>query len=89
MKGEILLPHLKRVSGWGANERANAQALAKTLPGIPIHHQEPGRNGHSTTPPGGWPLAEFEQSCRSSEAAGSLGCCFHTGAAFDLTQKDG
>ena len=88
VKGEILLPHFKRVKGWGAAEGPNAQALAKALSGVPIHHQEPGRNGHSTTPPGGWPLAEFEQSFRSSKAAGSLGCCFHTGAAFDLTERD-
>ncbi len=88
VKGEILLPHFKRVKGWGANEGPNAQTLAKAIPGIPIHHQEPGRNGHDTTPPGGWPLSEFEQSFRTSKAAGSRGCCFHTGAAFDLTQKD-
>ncbi|MBK7976028.1 MAG: transcriptional regulator [Deltaproteobacteria bacterium] len=87
-KAEVLLPHFPRVSGWGANEGPNAKALAKALPGIPIHHQEPGRNGHSTTPPGGWPVAEFENAFRSSKAAGSLGCCFHTGAAFDLTTKD-
>ena len=88
VKGEILLPHFKRSSGWGAAEGPNAQALAKAIPGIPIHHQEPGRNGHSTTPPGGWPVSEFEASFRTAKAAGSVGCCFHTGAAFDLTQKD-
>ena len=88
VKGEILLPHFKRSTGWGATEGPNAKELAKALPGIPIHHQEPGRNGHDTTPPGGWPLSEFEASFRTSKAAGSLGCCFHTGAAFDLTQKD-
>ena len=88
VKGEILLPHFKRVKGWGAAEGPNAKTLAKAIPGISIHHQEPGRNGHSTTPPGGWPISEFEQSFRTAKAAGSLGCCFHTGAGFDLTQKD-
>ncbi len=88
VKGEILLPHFKRVKGWGANEGPSAKDLAKAIPGIAIHHQEPGRNGHDTTPPGGWPIDEFEQSFRTAKAAGSVGCCFHTGAAFDLTAKD-
>ncbi len=87
-KADILLPHFPRVKGWGAAEGPNATTLAKAIPGIPIHHQEPGRNGHSTTPPGGWPVSEFESSFRTAKAAGSLGCCFHTGAAFDLTTKD-
>ncbi len=76
------------MKGWGANEGPNAKNLAKAIPGIPIHHQEPGRNGHETAPLRGWPIEEFEQSFRTSKAAGSLGCCFHTGAAFDLTSKD-
>ena len=87
-KGEILLPHFARVKGWGAAEGPNAKALAKALPGIVIHHQEPARNGHSTSPSEGWELGEFEASFRSAKAAGSVGCCFHTDAAFDLTQKD-
>ena len=33
-------------------------------------------------------MNEFEASFKSAKAAGSVGCCFHTGAAFDLTQKD-
>ncbi len=87
-KGEILLPHFPRAKGWGANEGPNAKTLAAALPGIPIHHHEPARNGHSTSPAEGWPVSEFEASFRSSKAAGSLGCCFHTDAAFDLTAKD-
>ncbi|MBK7975241.1 MAG: helix-turn-helix transcriptional regulator [Deltaproteobacteria bacterium] len=87
-KGEILLPHFARVKGWGAAEGPNAKALAKALPGILIHHQEPARNGHSTSPAEGWEAGEFEASFKSARAAGSVGCCFHTDAAFDLTQKD-
>ncbi|MBK7976307.1 MAG: hypothetical protein IPK07_24570 [Deltaproteobacteria bacterium] len=79
-KGEILLPHFPRVRGWGAAEGPNAKTLAAAIPGIPIYHQEPARNGHSTSPSEGWPLDEFEASFRSSKAAGSLGCCFPTPA---------
>ncbi|MBK7977860.1 MAG: helix-turn-helix domain-containing protein [Deltaproteobacteria bacterium] len=87
-KPEILLPHFPRVKGWGAAEGPNAKTLARAIPGLAIYHQEPARNGHSTSPPGGWPVSEFEASFKSARAAGSVGCCFHTGAAFDLTAKD-
>ena len=87
VRGEILLPHFGRSPGWGSREGANATALAKAIPGLPLHHQEPARNGHSTQP-GMWPLGEFEQSFKTAKAAGSVGCCLHGDYGFDMTTKD-
>ena len=85
-KGDILLPHFARTAGWGAREGAKGKALADRVK-LPVYHQEPARNGHSTQP-GMWPLAEFEQSFKTTKAAGAVGCCFHGDFAFDLTAKD-
>lgn len=84
---EILLPHFARNSGWGAQEGARGLALAKAIPGLPVHHQEPARNGHSTQP-GKWPLAEFEASFRTTKSAGAVGCCLHGDFGFDVRTKD-
>lgn len=83
--GDVLLPHFPRVSGWGSNEGTNANALRKAVPGLAVHHQEPARNGYNGQ---NWPVSEFEASFKTAKASGSVGCCFHTEAGFDLTQKD-
>ncbi len=87
-KGEILLPHVKRKAGWGKACGQLTRDLQKAFPGMVVHHQEPARNGHDTTPPGGWPLSEFQDSFQSSQQTGSVGCCFHGDFGFDLRQKD-
>ena len=87
-RGEILLPHVKRKAGWGKACGQLTRDLQKAFPGMLIHHQEPARNGHDTTPPGGWPLSEFQDSFQSSRQAGSVGCCFHGDFGFDLREKD-
>lgn len=87
-KGEILLPHFARNGGWGAKEGARGADLRKAIPGLPVYHQEPARNGHAGTQSGKWPLSEFEASFRTTKAAGAVGCCFHTDAAFDMRTKD-
>lgn len=86
-KPEILLPHFGRKSGWGAMEGPQGAALAKAFPGLLVHHQEPARNGHSTQP-GMWPLSEFEAAFKTTQAAGSVGCCLHGDFGFDMRTKD-
>jgi hypothetical protein len=83
-KGEILLAHFPRKSGWGAAEGPNGLALAKAIPGIQVYNQEPARNNYNGQ---NWPLSEFENSFKSSKAAGLVGECFHTGAGFDVRLK--
>lgn len=84
-KGEILLPHFARVGGWGANEGPKGKKLMALQPGIPCHCQEPARNNYNGQ---NWPVSEFENSFRSAKANGLVGMCFHTGAGFDMTQRD-
>jgi hypothetical protein len=83
-KGDIALPHWPRVTGWGAKEGPQAKALAAKL-GVPTYNQEPARNAYGGS---NWPLSEFEASFRSAKANSAVGQCFHTGAGFNLTQKD-
>ncbi len=86
----IFLPHFPRDKGWGANEGARAKTLRGGLGGaVLVHDQEPARRNYPTPGQGMWPVSEFENSFRSSRANGSVGCCFHTGACFDLTSRDG
>ena len=86
-KGEILLPHGDRRPGWGARTGTLTDDLERTFPGIAVHHQEPARNGHSSQP-GEWSVAEFEASFRTARASGSVGCCLHTDAGFDMRSRD-
>jgi hypothetical protein len=84
-KGDILLPHMLRKSGWGADEGPKGKALSQACGGMLVYHQEPARNNYNGQ---NWPLSEFEQSFKTTKAAGAVGCCFHTGAGFRLEQKD-
>ena len=86
-KADVLLPHGDRKSGWGARTGALTDALEKRFPGIPVHHQEPARNGHSTQP-GMWPLSEFEAAFKTAKASGAVGCCLHGDFGFDMRSKD-
>lgn len=83
-KGDVLLPHFKRVSGWGAQDGPKGAALSREV-GLPWYSQEPARNNYNGQ---SWPLAEFEALFRSTRANGALGACFHTAAGFDVTQRD-
>lgn len=84
-KGEILLPHFGRKSGWGAREGQMGADLRRAIPGLAVHHQEPARNGYNGQ---NWPVSEFEQAFRTSKAAGAVGCCMHTDAGFDVRSRD-
>lgn len=83
-KGDVLLPHFKRVAGWGAQDGPKGAALSREV-GLPWYSQEPARNNYNGQ---FWPLSEFEALFRSTKAAGALGSCFHTGAGFDVTSRD-
>lgn len=84
-KGDVLLPHFKRVAGWGAQDGPKGAALSREV-GLPWYSQEPARNGWQGQT---WPVSEFEALFRSTRANGALGACFHTGAWFDVTSRDG
>ena len=84
-KGDILLPHMLRKAGWGANEGPKGKSLSKACGDMLVHHQEPARNNYNGQD---WPLSEFENSFKSTKANGAVGCCFHNGAGFRLEQKD-
>ena len=84
-RGEILLPHFKRVAGWGKDEGPKGKALMAKQPGLPCYNQEPARNGWQGQ---NWPVYEFEQSFRSARASGLVGICFHTDAGFNMNERD-
>lgn len=54
-----------------------------------VWHQEPARRNYPNPGDAPWPVSEFEKSFASARAAGAVGCCFHTGACFDVTARDG
>lgn len=94
----LFIPHFPRKAGWGAAEGGNGKSMAAALvaaksdfiAAVPlVHHQEPARRNYPNPGDAPWPVSEFEASFKSARAAGAVGCCFHTGACFDLTTRDG
>jgi len=84
-KGDILLPHMVRKAGWGADEGPKGKSLSKACGDMLVHHQEPGRNNYKGQD---WPLKEFEDSFKSTKANGAVGCCLHGQFGFRLEKQD-